>query len=364
MPAVHLRHPTIVPAAEPEEGHGVPFCRPWDVLPVVELLDPTVTCKRCPKLYARWLTERALEQPEVPEEPFVPTGELHHVPNVRGRHVLGEREVAVLRRSIAGHEERRYPWRSAADAIRELVVFRADGAGTKSTSKPERFERAPKAGYDHDPTRVIAAQVDRIHGVDAAVRGAYEGDLVLTFQRDDADEDGRAYALESVIVSAEQQTTILLWLHEYTMEPNELKSRGQDRVPVTPLIVTRRARSAWGLVLSERQVRLIRNRGLDRVSAHLRNIEELAPDERLADTKPKRREGERPMAVRGYDLEGWKEIADHLGIGEDTCHALNTREGDPLPVHRVEGVKRVQARRDELDAWIRRNAQQRGAGAA
>jgi hypothetical protein len=363
--AIHLRHPTIAPAREPEDGFGVPMCRPFDIQRVVELLDPAVTCKLCPKRYARWLTEHVQPEAELPEEPFVPTGEEHSVREVRGTSTLGERELAAVARSLAGHIERRFQWRSAPEAIRELVVFRADGAGTKSTSKPERFERAPRAGYDHDPTRTIAAQVDRLHGVDVAVSRAYVGNLELTFKPDEKDEDGRRYdeQLVSVTLTAEQQTTMLLWLHEYTLEAAKLESRGRDRVPVTPLMVVRRVRAAWDITLTERQVGIVRNHGLRRVVAHLIEIGELAPEEKRADA-PRKEQGE-TMAVRGFDFAGWKEISSYLGMSERTCERLSDPgKDDPLPVHDIDGVKNVQAKRAELDAWVERNAARRGAGAA
>lgn len=59
-------------------------------------------------------------------------------------------------------------------------------------------------------------------------------------------------------------------------------------------------------------------------------------------------------------LNGWKEIANHLGRGVRTVQRL---EAHGLPIRRPKGTDRsaVIALNDELDAWVKRYAQ-RGKG--
>jgi hypothetical protein len=58
-------------------------------------------------------------------------------------------------------------------------------------------------------------------------------------------------------------------------------------------------------------------------------------------------------APEGWDLIGWKEIADTAGLHPDTCRRLSKRASDPLPVADFMG-RRVIAKRDEIAAWVAR----------
>lgn len=70
------------------------------------------------------------------------------------------------------------------------------------------------------------------------------------------------------------------------------------------------------------------------------------------------------MRVPGMDLEGWDEVATHLGVSARTARRLASADVDPLPVHRVRGgTTAVRASRAELDAWRARHVGQMGAAA-
>jgi len=56
--------------------------------------------------------------------------------------------------------------------------------------------------------------------------------------------------------------------------------------------------------------------------------------------------------VVSWDLVGWSEIADALGISVRTAHRYAALAEDPLPVFRFNG--RLRARSPELAAWTAR----------
>lgn len=58
------------------------------------------------------------------------------------------------------------------------------------------------------------------------------------------------------------------------------------------------------------------------------------------------------MRIDGYDLDGWKEIAEAVGCSVDTAQRYYAR--DALPVAKVGPSGRVIASRSEIEAWKRR----------
>jgi hypothetical protein len=56
------------------------------------------------------------------------------------------------------------------------------------------------------------------------------------------------------------------------------------------------------------------------------------------------------MKIPGYDLDGWKEIADALGCSEATARR---RREEGLPVRTIDSSGRVIASRAEIAAWLR-----------
>lgn len=311
----------------------------------------TVTCRLCLR---ELLRRRANEPP--PEEPFVSSGP-YAVPDAARE--LDARALAAIERSVQGFVEHAYAWRSERDALRALITFRADGQGITSTSHPGRFERAPRG--DSDPMRAVGASVDRIHGVDAALARAYREPRRFTFTvceccgKDDICE-GFEPVVKTITLSVEQQRTLLLWSVERVVVEG---IGGSSAAPRSTLKVLGRARRAWGVELTERQLNIVKREGLGAVRDHLRAIGELAPAEESA------RKGEaEEMAIGDYDLKGWGEIEGHAGISLSTCKRLAKRADDPLPIHKISGMSGVFAKAAEIDAWFERNARQLGGDAA
>lgn len=61
---------------------------------------------------------------------------------------------------------------------------------------------------------------------------------------------------------------------------------------------------------------------------------------------------------KGFDLEGWKEIAGHIGCAISTAEAIAERADDRSPLPVIRGyLGRTIAKRAELDAWAERETQ-------
>lgn len=337
MAKVHYRHP-----APPEGPASVALCG-WIDVPTTDDVE-SVRCKLCVRAIAQGL-HQATHAPS--EDAFEPSGPYQASPGVRGLSEAAKRAVeASLRGTVA---EQSHRWRSAREAIREWRVFREDGQGVGSTSAPTRFDRAPRGRSD--PSRQVASQVDRVHGVDRALDLAFTAPRSFTWRR----TDDVSAPLEVVEVSAGQQRAVLLW----ALEERVLRDNGRPTtVSVSVESVLEKARDVWGLRLSERQVELIRDAGLRAVAAHLVEIGEMRPPQRGA-----REEGE---AVRDYDLKGWDAIEEHTGLSRAVLRRLSDPEQtpDPLPIRTLDGVKGLYAKGAELDAWFEKRAEQRKAGAA
>ncbi len=70
----------------------------------------------------------------------------------------------------------------------------------------------------------------------------------------------------------------------------------------------------------------------------------------MSETKQKRR-------VVSFDVIGWQNIADELGVARSTVIEWASRNVDPLPVRRFVG--RVVANKAALAEWVERSAQGR-----
>lgn len=58
------------------------------------------------------------------------------------------------------------------------------------------------------------------------------------------------------------------------------------------------------------------------------------------------------MTLAPFDLQGWKAIADALGVSVDTARRYATTGEDPMPAYRFMGS--VRARSTEIEAWAER----------
>jgi hypothetical protein len=307
-----------------------------------------VTCTRCHRELANFLVH---EEITLSEEPFAPGPpvELGHAaagsgtPRV-GLRFLGTVGNRVVRESVAGDTERRYAWHSAVQAIAEWAVWRADGQGLASTSAPSRFERAPRGASD--PARAVTGQVERLLGVDRALRGAYTAPRTF---RGMIDGEGHSYTLTLTV--AEQTRVLVTWAQLVWSTRGEDLQKAEVRERVAQLVASLDGAARLTVGITARHVQIIQQDGLEAVTEHLRRIGEIAPERPRG---PRKKGGD--MAVIGYDLAGWAEISGHLGMSERVCQRLAAREKNPLPVHRIDGVGMVQARREELTGWVERNA--------
>lgn len=345
MAKVHMPAPAIAGESY-REGFGRSFCGRFDV--VIASADVVgVTCKRC------LIGMGKLPPPEAPFEPG---------PEVKaryGRADLDDVGSALIEKSIRGHEEQRYPWRSAQDALESLFSFQRDGQGIGSSSNPARFEKAPRGRTD--PTRQVTAMVDRHHGIGRAFLAAFTEPREFTWYRcacgaehghRNACANPSAVSVEVATLTVDDQRMILRW----AMSRRIMRGGGGfEAVSMNADSVLMRAESR-GLALAERHVEAVIRSGLAAVRAHLRAIGELPP------ASP--RESERSEAMQGYDLSGWDEIEAHTKLSRAVMRRLSKREDDPLPIYVFDGVRGHYAKSDELTAWFERNAKLRSAGAA
>lgn len=238
-------------------------------------------------------------------------------PATYGARSLDDRGVRALARSSSPGVETPRQWRSGRQAIAALVAHLADGAPLASSSRPARF--APVTGSRSD----AMTRSDRVHGVACSVAAAFAGPV----------------GWDGVEVSADQQTAILAWAHGGLGGLVE-GSR------VRPERMVAEARERWGLDLTEHQVSLIVRAGVRAVSAELRRRGEMDDGGPTAEE-----EGETMRPLPTYDLRGWDEIADALGVSRGVARRMIGLDRPP-PVYRVDGVIGVHARRAELEAWV------------
>lgn len=257
-----------------------------------------VTCKLCRERLA------AIPAPVVDER----IGETRVVE--RGAHVLDAHAAGVIAKERRGELDDAPRWRTLGAAFRQWHAVVRDGASVRSSSDPDRFgHRAQTSG--------------------GAVRTPGGRDDVLDFER--GLERACAVPVRDVgrVPTEREQRAALVgrYIEELTFQQ-----------------IADDLGDGW----TRRQVALVL-RGLSRAM-----IEDLAARGVLEAGELRRgarpaREEER-MRIPGYDLEGWKEIAAHLGCSEDTAQRRARSAG--LPVREVDVSRRVVANRAALDAWM------------
>lgn len=115
------------------------------------------------------------------------------------------------------------------------------------------------------------------------------------------------------------------------------------------------------VAITEKHVGLIYRAGRRAMVVELARVGMLPPP-RVRVSATREGAGEEMRAPKGFDLDGWKAIADYLGCGESTARALLTKGDDPIPVH--EYRRGVIAKKSEIDEWQLRQVKPRSAGAA
>lgn len=350
-------------------------------------------CRWCRKRWAKLAAEQLLEGlppgtrvgvdlgvgESFTPVPWTPPPPLFPAPV--GARELEPVSVDALERARLGAGAPARRWKSVGEALLTLFAHLDDGASVPSTSHPGRFTRVQ---HRNDPAAASTAQLDRLHGVAMAFAGAYRQPRELYVQRvvaaagvgidGAADRVGAGLKLERVVVSVEAQRAILVWsLAGRAITVGKRRERIERR-SLSPAEVADEARARFGLELTEHQVGLIAHAGARAVRERLRASGELEGGGELggggeaagregvhvAPMEVRRETEETTMAVLGYDLAGWGEISAVVGLSERKCRELAQRPTDPLPVHRIEDVRGVHARRDDLKRWLEKNARRVG----
>lgn len=281
----------------------------------VLLTDSTVevTCKHCKR--------RLAEAPPVPEVPEVLGVE---APAVRGAHELTPGQVALIEKSkAAGLDEPRARFRGWEALHRQHAGVIDDGSPVRSSSDPGRFgARVQSSG---GAVRMPSGRDDMIE-VDVALERATATVLIVGPHR---------------LTGAQQRAVYLARCEGRPLVGRiapDRKGLVTTRVPLSAAQVAERLGGDWtphhvGLV-----VRAVRARMAPILVSKGILPERAMPEEREA------------MKIPGFDLDGWKEIADALGCSEAT--ARRKRE-EGLPVRTIDSSGRVIASRAEIAAWLR-----------
>lgn len=257
-----------------------------------------VTCRLCRGRMA------AVPAPEHDER----IGEERQVtPGATALSVTGRR---AIERSQRGEEGEAPRWRSldAAFAMRRRVLL--DGAPIRSSSDPDRFgHRVQTSGGG--AVRTPSGREDVI-GLDVAVERATRGPVDV------------APGVTFPVVT--QRAILFLRFDERLSMRQIADDLGGPWTAHHVSLMLRRLRATMVEDLVSRGVleaRELRRGGREKTEATMR--------------------------IPGYDLEGWKEIAAHLGVHETTARTRLVSEG--LPVVTARG--KVFATKAGLDAWTR-----------
>lgn len=294
------------------------------------------TCRNCTR---RILDGEPVEYAEEPEYVAPPAAKAQ----------LGQRLLSEAAKRFARGETRpEYAWRSAEQAIR--AWYETPRTSVPSTSAPARFEQAPRG--EVDITVKVTGAVDRLHGVDRAMAGAYPS----------------AVAMGELVLTVHQQHHILRGL---VVGWDAARTKPMSRASVAESVS-----ESWGFAVTERQVAIVRRAGIERVAERLRAIGELAPAEptqkrdvvKSGDDEVSEEEKEAGR-MSGFDLAGWKAIAEyvakHLGtpVSESAVRRLAREAVDPFPTYKIAGMWTVFARSSELSEWLKRNERRSGVAA-
>lgn len=295
----------------------------------------TVTCRLC-RDRLRAAQEHAHEPP--------PSGEWLRPP--RGASRLTQAQRRAIARSVAGDDDAvtrsRFRGWAALHEHRARVVD--DGCPVRSTSDPGRFgaRSHTSGGAIRMPSgRDDVIEVDRV--LDVVTRSPRTvGPHVL----------GQAAQLAIYLARAEGRPLV------GRIAPGR-KGIVATRVPLSAAQVAERLGSDW----TAHHVGLL-VRGIRAVAYPLLVAKGILPppptvledavreDREMLEDRERAREEraawEAQMKLDGYDLEGWKEIADALGVSEDTAQRYRSTG---LPVFEVTGSRRVIASRAAVVAW-------------
>lgn len=324
--------------------------RPFEREAIVTLERELVTCKACLKLLAK--RDAAEPAPVIPEA-FDPTP-YHPAPAQQ----LTQRELRIIERSEHGDDAwRDGGWGTVLGALSDWS--HAVDAGVlqlASSSDPARFGRGAVRGGSGS-ARVTAAMsaIEHVVDVERGLAQAYEREYVVA-ARTLTHEDGTETRYPEFALAPRMQRSLLE--HRVCGRPIRRGLRGDAIVrvecPAEDLAIeaTRALGLELGAVTAHHVGRVVRH-GLDRVEAYLHArgvVHRMRPKRRQASE-----EGE-TMRVPGYDLNGWKAIAGHLEVSEDTARRYAGRDRDPLPIRRALNGQ-ILAASTAVDAWAKRQVE-------
>lgn len=278
-----------------------------------------------------------------PEVETWPVGEEREVE--RGAYALTPREAKLVSQSVAGDDGggEEYRWRSLGAAMRQYARVIDDGTPIRSSFRAE----SPVQGSSGTSR---AGGRDEIVLVEVGIEKAFTTDRVF----------------RGTVVTARQQRAVFEALEFGRVEITRIapgrKGTKKERVGVT---ATEVAEVYFGGALTAHEVGMIVRDGRRRVRAHLESRGAL-PERQTSEARAKTHaEGDEMAKVPGYDLEGLKDIANHLDLSETTVKRLMARQTRPLPV--VKYLSFILAKKSEVDTWradeIARPVYERGGGA-
>lgn len=247
----------------------------------------------------------------------------------RGAHALTLREAQLVARSVAGEdEEERTRWRSLDAAFAQYVRVIDDGTPMRSSFRNEM----PVQGGTGN---VRATGREEVIAVEVALERAFTAPR--TFRE--------------VTLSAGDQRRIFELVRFGRVETKRTapgrKGSIRWRVPCSASEVAERD---LGGALTAHEVGVVVRAGNTAIARHLvekGELRERASGEERREGK--RAEGDEMAKMPGYDVEGVKEIAQHLDLSPTTVKRLMAREARPLPVRKY--LAFILAKKSELDAW-------------
>jgi hypothetical protein len=229
----------------------------------------------------------------------------------------------IIERSIAGDDDTRRTFSSARAAIGAWAQWRDDGASIKSTSDPARFDAVPGGRRRLFDGREHLLEVEA--AIDRACREHHRGEVI-------------ARAALTLFVIGRSVLRVV------GLPEQKRKGRIMVREACTQDEIDR---ACLVFEVPEKSMR----RYSREVIAHVGDV--LEAKEIVRAMRTRKRE-EDTMASqfnidRGFDLEGKKAIAEHLGVSISTVDRLREEEG--LPVYNSL-VGRIVASKRELREWL------------
>lgn len=283
-----------------------------------------VTCRACRKRMGR----AALESPAARAalETFVP-GESYEV----HRQQWDERGPEVVRRSIAGDDAPRPDgWPSLDAALRAWVRVCSASLVASSSSYGSGGGRT-----DHEPAAM--SRVASVVPVERAIELACADGRVFA-----GDAEGRGCLMLS---SVDVRFVI------------ELCIAGRGEADASGRLASRLRLNDSDV--TERQVSIIWREARRSMQAYLA-ARKLIPRVRAHETRSSQ-EDDTMAHLPGYELEGIKAIAAHMGVSEATVKRIIRRSPDQNPLRVADYMGGVYASRADVEAWRAREARVRAA---